>query len=70
MELHPSQAGFRRGFSTISHILLSDELSRHENPLSIFLDIKAAFDNVVWSKLVSLLESLDCPPLIFASSRV
>lgn len=62
MELHPSQAGFRRGFSTISHILLSDELSRHENPLSIFLDIKAAFDNVVWSKLVSLLESLDCPP--------
>ena len=62
MELDPGQAGFRRGYSTLSHLILSDELSRHENPYSIFLDLKGAFDSVSWSKLNSLLISRNCPP--------
>jgi hypothetical protein len=62
MNLDPGQAGFRRGYSTLSQIILSDELSRHSNPFSIFLDIKGAFDNVNWSKLDSLLISRKCPP--------
>jgi hypothetical protein len=59
--LDPGQAGFRRGYSTISQILLSDEISRRSNPLSIFLDIKGAFDNVNWMKLKNLLIERNCP---------
>ena len=61
MDLDPGQAGFRRGYSTLSHIILSDEISRHSNPFSIFLDIKGAFDNVNWNKLNNLLISRNCP---------
>jgi hypothetical protein len=61
MQLNQGQAGFRRGFSTISQILLSDELSRRNNPFSIFLDIKGAFDNVNWNKLNQILISRNCP---------
>ena len=62
MQLDPGQAGFRRGYSTISHLLLSDEMSRHSNPFSIFLDLKSAFDNVSWAKLKALLMQRGCPP--------
>jgi hypothetical protein len=62
MNLDSGQAGFRRGYSTISHIILSDEISRRNNPFSIFLDIKGAFDNVNWSKLNELLIARNCPP--------
>jgi uncharacterized surface protein with fasciclin (FAS1) repeats len=62
MLLHPSQAGFRRGFNCHSHILLSDEISRHDNPLSVFLDLSSAFDNLNWNTLKSLLQDLNCPP--------
>ena len=62
MKLDPGQAGFRRGYSTISHLLLSDEMSRHNNPFSIFLDLKSAFDRVSWTKLKTLLIQRGCPP--------
>jgi hypothetical protein len=62
MHLDSSQAGFRRGYSTTSQLLLSDEISRRKNPFSIFLDIKGAFDNVNWTKLNALLVSKNCPP--------
>ena len=62
MQLNSGQAGFRRGYSTTSQLLLSDEISRQNNPFSIFLDIKGAFDNVNWSKLNALLKSINCPP--------
>ena len=62
MELDPGQAGFRRGYSTLSHLILSDELSRHECPFSVFLDLKGAFDSVSWSKLDNLLRARNCPP--------
>ena len=61
MQLNRGQAGFRRGYSTISQIILSDEISRRNNPFSIFLDIKGAFDNVNWTKLNQLLISRNCP---------
>lgn len=61
MNLHPSQAGFRRGFNCHSQLILSDEISRRDNPLSIFLDFSSAFDNVNWLKLESLLCNLQCP---------
>eukprot|EP00126_Sphaerothecum_destruens_P008199 Sdes_comp20123_c0_seq1m13167 len=62
MGLQPTQAGFRRGFSTLSHILLSDELSRQGKPISIFLDIKAAYDSVSWRLLDLKLLDRGMPP--------
>jgi len=61
MELHPSQAGFRHGYSTITHLVLSDEISKRNCPHSIFLDLKAAFDSVNWMKLNDRLIQLNCP---------
>jgi hypothetical protein len=55
MTLHDAQAGFRRGYSTITHLLCA-----HECPdrIHIFLDIKAAYDRVplgrLWQKLINL----------------
>jgi hypothetical protein len=60
--LNYGQAGFRRGYSTLSHLVLSDELSRHGSNCSIFLDIKAAFDNVSWPILNNILLERNCPP--------
>ena len=48
MKLHPCQAGFRRGYSTYTQILTSDEWSRRGRPISVFLDLKAAYDTVPW----------------------
>lgn len=55
------QAGFRRGYSTFSHLVLSDELSRRNTKYSIFLDIKSAFDSISWSKLNEVLLARQCP---------
>lgn len=60
--LNYGQAGFRRGYSTLSHLILSDELSRRHHQYSIFLDIKSAFDSLSWLKLNDLLISRNCPP--------
>lgn len=60
--LNDAQAGFRHGFSTLSHLILSDELSRRGTKYSIFLDIMGAFDNVSWTKLNNLLIQRNCPP--------
>ena len=61
-QLNFGQAGFRRGFSTQSHLILSDELSRRKNKYSIFLDLKSAFDSISWQKLNELLTQINCPP--------
>lgn len=59
--LDSGQAGFRRGYSTLSHLVLSDELSRRNAKYSIFLDIKSAFDSISWSKLNQVLLARQCP---------
>jgi hypothetical protein len=60
-QLNYGQAGFRRGYSTISHLILSDELSRRNTKFSIFLDIKSAFDSISWKKLNEVLIAKQCP---------
>lgn len=59
-KLHDHQAGFRRGWSTISNILLSDDLSRSGWPISVFLDLKSAFDKVPHSRLLEELQKRGC----------
>ena len=53
---HPSQAGFRSGFSSTSLALLSDACSRNGYKHKVFLDLKQAYDRVplhlLWSKLI------------------
>ena len=62
LQVHPMQAGFRNGYSTMTHLLTSDELSRNGNPISVFLDIKAAYDSVDWKILHTKLTQVGCPP--------
>jgi hypothetical protein len=61
IKLHAYQAGFRKGYSTLSHLLLSDELSRSKFPISVFLDLKAAYDSVPWHRLLQCLSDKGCP---------
>jgi len=61
MKVHDMQAGFRQGYSTITHLLLSDELSRRGYPISIFLDLRAAYDSVQWHCLAKKLTERNCP---------
>jgi hypothetical protein len=61
-QLHPSQAGFRHGWSTLSHILLNDELSRGKGMISAYLDLKNAFDTVNHGYLVKILHDRKVPP--------
>jgi hypothetical protein len=58
--LHPSQAGFRRGFNTMTQIIVSDELSK-DNSISAFLDLSAAFDRVPHTRLLEILQQRGCP---------
>ena len=45
--LHPSQAGFRRGFSTVTHALAAHEASRLGIlNTHVFVDLKQAYDRV------------------------
>jgi hypothetical protein len=64
MDLHFSQAGFRKGYSTMTQILVADELCRNSRATPIFLDLKAAFDSVRWRDLQSILVQRGCPPSV------
>jgi hypothetical protein len=59
--LHPNQAGFRVGWSTTTQILINDELSRTGYPISVYLDLKAAFDTVDHNYLIQVLLKRKCP---------
>ncbi len=60
-QLHAYQGGFKTGYSCMSHLLLSDYLSRHSHPISVFLDLKSAYDRVPWNTLYAKLLSRGCP---------
>lgn len=62
LSVHPMQAGFTNGYSTMTHLLTSDELSRTGYPISVFLDLKAAYDSVDWYILHRKLIHVGCPP--------
>src|SRR5204863_6877158 len=44
-QLHPAQAGFRKGYSTLTHAAICHHaISTKAVPYAIFLDFKAAYD--------------------------
>lgn len=59
--LDENQAGFRKGWSTVSHILLNDELCRNGFPISAYLDLKSAFDVVDHGYLMETLMERNVP---------
>jgi Reverse transcriptase (RNA-dependent DNA polymerase) len=59
--LNHGQAGFRRGYSCTSQILLSDQLSKLGKKISVFLDLKSAYDRVSHTKLFTILRRRGCP---------
>jgi hypothetical protein len=58
---HPCQSGFRSGHSTTMQVCVADELSRQGNPISIYLDLKSAYDTVPYAQLYNALQSRGCP---------
>jgi len=46
IEFHPSQAGFRRGYSTVTQALSSHERCLRNDTCSVFLDFACAYDSV------------------------
>jgi Reverse transcriptase (RNA-dependent DNA polymerase) len=49
---HATQAGFRSGYSTTTHLLLSDQLRRNKRRITTYLDLKSAYDMVPFTKLI------------------
>jgi len=63
-QLNPNQAGFRKGWSTNSHILLNDELCRSQFSITAYLDMKNAFDTVDHGHLLRILQKRETPKWI------
>lgn len=67
-KLHRNQAGFKRGFSTISQILVAHESStlpaRQKHLISIYLDLEKAFDRLQHKPLLQYLRERNCPESI------
>lgn len=56
ISLSPSQAGFRAGYSTVSHALASHATAqKYTNLHQVFLDLKAAYDRVPITLLIDKL---------------
>jgi hypothetical protein len=61
--MHNHQAGFRRGFSTLTHILLRDEFARQRaGKIQAFYDFRDAYNRVNLQQFFSLLREKNCPP--------
>jgi len=56
-----NQAGFRRGYSTLTHAIVSSETASQRNQYHIFLDLKKAYDSVPLIKLIEKLEERHLP---------
>jgi hypothetical protein len=60
-QLHPAQAGCRRGFSTMSQVLVNDHLSQTGYKYSCLLDIQKAFDTINHAILIQMLIDVGAP---------
>jgi hypothetical protein len=60
LKLSDNQAGFRKGFSAVSQIATVDEVVRRSGPISIFLDLKSAYDKVPFQLLLDKLRKRGC----------
>ena len=65
LPLHSSQAGFRKGFSTLTHSVVSNDLFKVHGPLAskdrIFIDLKQAYDRVITPILLYKLSQKGLP---------
>jgi len=63
-QLHKNQAGFKRGFSTITQILLANETCSLPDSMkhhtSIYLDLEKAFDRILHRPLLQDLKKRGC----------
>lgn len=66
INLHPSQAGARKGFSTLSQILVSDEVTSKNRKYNVLLDISKAYDTIPHQKIINTLHSLQLPLAVIA----
>lgn len=69
-QLHRNQAGFKRGFSTLTQILLANESCtlpeslRHQ--VSLYLDLEKAFDRLKHRPLLEALRARGCDSFVLA----
>jgi len=63
--LPESQGGFRKGRGTmdnifiLNHIVRREKIKREKKVFALFVDLKAAFDNIKREKLWSIIEELE-----------
>lgn len=63
--LHPCQAGFRKGYSTLTHAAICHHaLSTDSVRLAIFLDFRAAYDVTAASRVMEALKRRGMPPIL------
>ena len=63
--LHPCQAGFLKGYSTLTHALICHHaLSTKDVRLAIFLDFKSAYDKTPASRVLESLKRRGMPSLL------
>lgn len=64
-QLHPTQAGFRQGHSTLLQAALSNDLSTlRPRPIRVFIDFKQAYDKVPAERLVEKLKDRKSPAVL------
>jgi Reverse transcriptase (RNA-dependent DNA polymerase) len=62
--LHPCQAGFRHGYSTVTHAVTSNDAARLEDRTLAFIDLKTAYDSVPIHRLLQKLADRDTDPAL------
>lgn len=63
--IHPTQAGFRVGHSTLLQAALSNDLSTQTpRPINIFIDFKQAYDKVPIELLIQKLKTRNVTPIV------
>lgn len=66
LRLHPTQAGFRRGFSTLTHAIVAHESSMFGHTHRVFYDFAQAYDTVPVPRLLARLVDRGIHPQILS----